>query len=211
LCGGTAPRLLWCTAALKGSFSRSTLASAAELAYTIAPVAQRFTQAGSPPHRSQMRARPVSGCRATMPKGQASTQAEQPLQSSARRSTAPVLSSLYRASVGQAATQGGRPHRRHTCGSSTPSGSFLLMRMRAVVAPKRPSCQATQATSQARQPLQRSARTRILFKIASVLLPYTPRDTFRRGRTDYRPGVGPVKCFGNRSGSIKAAVGRQGG
>lgn len=138
-------------------------------AYAIAPVAQRFAQAGSPPHRSQMRASPLSGCRPTMPKGHASTHAEQPSQSSGHRSTAPVLSSLYKASVGQLATQGGRPHRRQTCGSSRPWGSTFVMRKRAEEMPKRPSCLATQATMQARQPLHSSLRTTILLTVSPFL------------------------------------------
>jgi len=135
-------------------------------AYAIAPVAQRFTQAGSPPHRSQMTARPLSGCRASTPKGHASTHAEQPLQSSGRSRTAPVLSSLYKASVGQLAMQGGRLHRRQTCGSSRPWRSTLVIRKRAEDVPKRPSCLATQATIQARHPLHNSLRTIILFTVS---------------------------------------------
>lgn len=145
--------------------SRFALAPAPASSYKIAPVAQRLTQAGSPPHMSQMRARPVSGCRATIPKGHASTQAEQPIQSSGRRRIAPVPSFLNKASVGQAATQGARQHRRQTWGWSTPACSILVTRRRAVAVPNRPSCRATHAISQARQPLQISSRTRIRFII----------------------------------------------
>ncbi len=81
-----------------------------------------------------------------------------------------MLSSLYKASVGQLATQGGRPHRRQTCGSSRPSGSTFVMRKRAEETPKRPSCLATQATMQARQPLHKSVCTVILFTCSRLSL-----------------------------------------
>jgi hypothetical protein len=89
------------------------------------------------------------------------------MQSSALTRTTPMTSSRYRASVGQAATQAGRRHRWQTLGTSSPTGSILVTLMRAVAVPNWPSWWATQATSQARQPLHTSFRTRIRFKVSS--------------------------------------------
>jgi hypothetical protein len=132
----------------------------------MALVAHRFTQAGSPSHRSQISGRSVSGCSITIPKGHSSAQAEQPMQSSASTRTTPMTSSRYRASVGQATTQAGRRHRRQTLGTSSPRGSILVTLMRAVAVPNWPSWRATQATSQARQPLHTSFRVRSRFKVS---------------------------------------------
>ena len=49
-----------------------------------------------------------------MPKGQASTHAVHESQTSALNRTADVVSSLYKALVGQETMQGARPHKRHT-------------------------------------------------------------------------------------------------
>ena len=84
--------------------------------YWIAPVAHRATQAGSPPHKSQIKATPVLGWSAAMPNGHASTQAEHPMQSASQTNTAFVISSRYSAPLGHAVMQGARLHCLHTCG-----------------------------------------------------------------------------------------------
>jgi hypothetical protein len=81
-----------------------------------------------------------------MSKGQASMHKEQESQASAERTIAEVESSVDSAPVGQASTHGAPRHERHTCGRSSPRGSSLTMRRRAVKTPNRPSCLATQAT-----------------------------------------------------------------
>ena len=150
----------------------------------------RFTHAGSPSHKSQIRGRPLAGWSDTTPNGQASAQAGQTMHASTSRTIAAVSSRLDNAPAGQAARHGASAQKRQRRGRSMPSGSSFCTLIRAVAIPNRPSWIATHATSHARQPLQRVSLTRTCFT-TSPALPSSRcrgRDRQKGGRLQ-RPGA----------------------
>ena len=112
---------------------------------------------------------------------QASAQAVRQRHCSESSRMVPATTCLASAAVGHADTQNASRHLLQARGRSTPSDSSSNTLMRAEAVPHCPSWRATHATSQARQPLRSTWRTRICFTRACPHVAGLP-PTLRRPR-----------------------------